>query len=80
MRDTILSGLLEANENFAVGAEHRMSVRPSIRLLKPGTFADFRSWKGEMAGVGSSQVKVPVIMRDPNAQALVLCKVVGEVE
>ncbi|EIW81567.1 hypothetical protein CONPUDRAFT_90431 [Coniophora puteana RWD-64-598 SS2] len=79
VRDKILDGLLEANENFASGAKRGLPVRPSIRLLAPGTFAEFRSWKGKMIGVGSSQVKLPIIMLDPKAQDYLLSKVINEI-
>ncbi|EIW76591.1 hypothetical protein CONPUDRAFT_76226 [Coniophora puteana RWD-64-598 SS2] len=78
-RDALLSGLINANENFAVGATKGSSVKPSIRLLSPGSFGAFRNWKGATNGTGSSQIKVPLIMVDPKGQEFTLSRVIDEV-
>ncbi|KAI6038444.1 GH3 auxin-responsive promoter [Pisolithus marmoratus] len=41
---------------------------PTIRIVKPGTFADYRRWRGESMGFGVGQIKVPVVLSDPRAQ------------
>jgi len=78
-RDKILKGLIEVNTNFSSGAERGLPVTPTIRLLAPGSFADFRSWKGTVNGVGSSQIKLPIITLDTKAQEFLLSKVVAEI-
>ncbi|EIW81570.1 hypothetical protein CONPUDRAFT_144290 [Coniophora puteana RWD-64-598 SS2] len=78
-RTQILVSLLEANSSLYTGPEPGSPVRPSIRLLAPGTFGEFRLWKGAVTGMGSTQVKVPTIMLDPKAQEFILARVVGEV-
>ncbi|KAG0708384.1 GH3 auxin-responsive promoter [Suillus ampliporus] len=41
---------------------------PTIRVVKPGTFMEYRKWRFEAAAIGTCQVKVPVVMSDPIAQ------------
>ena len=51
---------------------------PSVRLLRPGTFAAFRQWKAERMSIGPGQVKVPVILADEASRKWILERVVGE--
>ncbi|EIW81597.1 hypothetical protein CONPUDRAFT_154129 [Coniophora puteana RWD-64-598 SS2] len=79
VRDSIMASLVEANENFAVGAKKGSSVKPTIRVLAPGAFSEFRRWKGEINRTGSSQIKLPLIMIDTKGQEFLLSRVVDEV-
>ena len=56
----------------------RVMRQPTIRIVKPGTFMEYRRWKVETAGVGISQVKVPVVMQDPKAIKWMVERVVME--
>jgi hypothetical protein len=39
---------------------------PTIRILKPGTFKEYRHWKAKTNGISSSQIiKVPTMLTDP---------------
>ncbi|KAG0702339.1 GH3 auxin-responsive promoter, partial [Suillus ampliporus] len=38
---------------------------PTIRVVKPGTFMEYRKWKFEAAAIGTCQLKVLVVMSDP---------------
>ena len=38
---------------------------PTIRILKPGTFKEYRQWKGDTSGISSGQIKVPTMLTDP---------------
>ena len=39
---------------------------PTIRILKPGTFREYRNWMAKKNGISSSQIiKVPTTLRDP---------------
>lgn len=71
--------LLEVNGNLVMAAERDLYVRPTIRLVAPGTFSDFRHWRGMTLGVGSTQVKLPTILGNPEAQEYILSRVVGKV-
>ena len=49
---------------------------PTIRIVKPGTFMEYRQWKSESKGL--SQAKVPAVMSDPNALEWIAERVVRE--
>ena len=38
---------------------------PTIRILKPGTFREYRHWKAETSGINAGQIKVPIMVTDP---------------
>ncbi|KAG9312101.1 GH3 auxin-responsive promoter [Chiua virens] len=68
----------------ATNAEHRrahdlgrMSL-PTIRIVRPGTFTEYRHWKAEIANVGSGQIKVPPVLHQPNEQDWIVERVVQE--
>ncbi|KAH7927996.1 hypothetical protein BV22DRAFT_1031156 [Leucogyrophana mollusca] len=52
--------------------------QPSIRILKPGTFAEFRQRKVELANSGAGQMKVPVVLSDEPAQKWLFERVMEE--
>ncbi|EIW75937.1 hypothetical protein CONPUDRAFT_131422 [Coniophora puteana RWD-64-598 SS2] len=78
-RDVIRDALVETNGNFAISAKRGSAVRPTIRILAPGTFAEFRHWRGSLNASGSSQIKVSLITLDPRSQEFFLGKVIDEV-
>jgi len=79
-RETIMRGLSSHNASFVDGISECRSSWPTVRIVAPGTFAEFRLWKGRVNGAGCSQVKVPIIMTDEKAQVFVLERVVMELE
>ena len=52
--------------------------QPIIRIVKPGTFMEYRRWRVDSAGVGINQVKVPVVMLDSKAINWMMERVVME--
>jgi hypothetical protein len=38
---------------------------PTIRILKSGTFKDYRQWKSYTRGISPGQMKVPTMLTDP---------------
>ncbi|KAG0708383.1 GH3 auxin-responsive promoter [Suillus ampliporus] len=52
---------------------------PTLRVVKPGTFAEYRQWRGEAAVIGTCQMKVPVVMSDPIAQEWIMNRVELEI-
>ena len=52
--------------------------QPTIRIVKPGTFMEYKRWRVDSAGVGINQVKVPVVMQDSKAIKWVVERVVME--
>lgn len=63
--------LCRLNEEFD---PQRMQI-PNIRVLEPGTFAEYRKWKIEMSNSGAGQAKVPVLMWDNTAREWMLARV-----
>ncbi|KAF9234048.1 GH3 auxin-responsive promoter [Melanogaster broomeanus] len=53
-------------------------LTPTIRIVKPGTFMEYRRWRGEQMNVGAGQIKVPVVLSDSAAQEWVVERVVQE--
>ena len=68
----------------ATNVEHRHALEngqirlPTIRIVKAGTFAEYRQWKGENANIASGQIKVPLVLINPTAQEWILERVVQE--
>ena len=53
---------------------------PTIRILKHGTFKEYRQWKAKTNGISSSQViKVPTMVIDPVSIDWLVERVVLEV-
>ncbi|KAF9231635.1 hypothetical protein BU15DRAFT_68166 [Melanogaster broomeanus] len=44
----------------------------------PGTFMEYRRWRGEQMNVGAGQIKVPVVLSDSAAQEWIVERVVQE--
>ncbi|KAI6154826.1 GH3 auxin-responsive promoter [Pisolithus tinctorius] len=65
------SELCRLNEEFD---PERMQI-PTIRVLEPGTFGEYRRWKVEVTNSGSGQGKVPVLMKDSTAREWMLARV-----
>ncbi|KIJ10893.1 hypothetical protein PAXINDRAFT_172025 [Paxillus involutus ATCC 200175] len=51
---------------------------PTIRIVKPGTFTDYRRWRGEKMNLVGGQIKVPVVLLDCVAQEWILERVISE--
>ncbi|KAI5986935.1 GH3 auxin-responsive promoter, partial [Pisolithus albus] len=66
--------LCRLNEAFD---PQRMQI-PTIRVLKRGTFAEYRQWRIGVTNSGSGQTKVPVLLWDKAAQEWMLAHVQRE--
>jgi len=53
---------------------------PTIRILKPGTFKEYRHWKAETSGINSGQIKVPTMVTDPATCGWLAKRVVLEIQ
>ena len=51
---------------------------PMIRIVKPGTFSNYRQWRGGKLDNGVGQIKVPVVMMDPASLEWVEERIVKE--
>ncbi|KAF9223196.1 hypothetical protein BS17DRAFT_802680 [Gyrodon lividus] len=71
--------LCRSNPNIKRGLELQIIGSPTIRILEPGTFRDYRRLKIEATNTGSGQMKVPVVMWDQTVQEWMLQRVEREV-
>ena len=51
---------------------------PTIRIVKPGTFMEYRRWRVDSKGVGINQAKIPAVMWNPQMLQWMQDKVVRE--
>ncbi|KIJ64579.1 hypothetical protein HYDPIDRAFT_111943 [Hydnomerulius pinastri MD-312] len=56
--------LQKNNENYLRDSSAGKIATPIIRVLRQGTFSDFREWKIRTTNVASGQVKVPPVVWD----------------
>ncbi|KAI6106200.1 GH3 auxin-responsive promoter [Pisolithus croceorrhizus] len=54
--------LQKNNENYLKDSRVGKIGVPCVRVVRPGTFGDFREWKVRTKGAASGQVKVPVVI------------------
>ena len=56
--------LQSANENYLKDSNAGKIGVPTIHVLKPGTFSEYREWKIKTMNISSGQVKVPLVVWD----------------
>ncbi|KAF9219104.1 hypothetical protein BS17DRAFT_761510 [Gyrodon lividus] len=56
--------LCASNFNYAKDLEGRRIGPPTVRVVRKGTFMEYRAWKIEQIGSGFVQTKVPVVTWD----------------
>lgn len=74
----LLDNLCACNENFNLTIGWGRLLPPTIRIVKPGTFREYRQLKIETSKVGSGQVKVPVVTWDENTKKWLMERVIQE--
>ena len=60
--ERILDALSRTNENVPYALERGLLGKPSIRVVKRGTFSEFRQLKFDEGARNPGQVKVPVVL------------------
>lgn len=75
----VLANLGTSNPNVLHGIGRQAMGRPTVRIVRPGTFCDFRRRKTEAAGGSAGQAKVPVVMWDAASQEWMFERVEREV-
>ena len=60
-----LDELSRSNENIAEAPARDLFRQPTIRIVRSGTFSDFRQLKLDEGGNNLGQIKVPVILLKP---------------
>ena len=61
----IVQERLQKNAIYKTYCDDSFAGDPTIRILKPGTFKEYRQWKGDTSGISSGQIKVPTMLTDP---------------
>ncbi|KAH7903871.1 GH3 auxin-responsive promoter, partial [Hygrophoropsis aurantiaca] len=56
--------LRRINHNVNLDFTNRAIGEPTIRILKPGTFSEYRQWRVGIARTAAGQIKVPVFVTD----------------
>ena len=64
-RQKALKALLSTNDEHQRAFDTGRLRQPTIRVVKHGTFSDYRRWRGERLNAGVGQIKVPAVMVDP---------------
>lgn len=73
----IFEDLMENNEYHMAFWQGR-ARKPTVRLVKKGTFTEYRRQKCENTNVSMAQVKVPIVLSDPSFREWLLQKVTME--
>ncbi|KIJ59264.1 hypothetical protein HYDPIDRAFT_100975 [Hydnomerulius pinastri MD-312] len=74
----LFDALVATNIEHQVALEKGQTRLLTIRVVEPGTFMDFRRWRGETMNIGSGQIKVPVVLTDAATQEWMLGRVIQE--
>ena len=73
--------LAERNEAYALCVKTKRVGAPTVRVVRPGTFREYRDWKIRKSGKGTGmQVKVPVVVLDRETVDWLEERVVDEVK
>ena len=75
--ERLFDALVATNATTSVRARTEMRL-PTIRIVRAGTFAEYRRWKGERVNVAAGQIKLPLVLVHPDVQAWILGRVVRE--
>ncbi|KIM68271.1 hypothetical protein SCLCIDRAFT_106612 [Scleroderma citrinum Foug A] len=67
IKQKVLGTFLAIHADYQERVDLGRMRQPTIRIVKPGTFMEYRRWRVDGAGVGINQVKVPVVMWDSKA-------------
>ena len=71
----IEAALCRSNDNVMGMLYDGRLASPTVHVLKPGTFREYRTLKIKAAITGTGQVKVPVVLWDHEAQERMLRRV-----
>lgn len=77
-RQKAFEALVATNSQLQSEFDQGQLRLPTIRIVRPGAFTEFRRWRGESKKVGLGQLKLPVVMMDPESLEWVAETVVTE--
>ncbi|KAF8888321.1 GH3 auxin-responsive promoter [Infundibulicybe gibba] len=71
--------LCATNDTYARFTKGNSTIGvPSVRIVAPGTFGAYRSWRIQASGSGGGQIKVPTIIYNPETRDWLAGRVVKE--
>jgi len=74
----LLAEFVRLDEWFGLALNSKRLKPPTIRILKTGTFTEYRRWRLDMNKSGPGQVKVPVVLWDNTAREWIFQRVERE--
>jgi hypothetical protein len=66
------------NENYLRETQAGKIAPPVVRVLRQGTYGEFRDWKVHVTGMGAGQIKVPPVVWDEELRNWLGVRVIGE--
>ncbi|KIM36506.1 hypothetical protein M413DRAFT_78132 [Hebeloma cylindrosporum] len=76
----IVKDKLQTDKGYKFYSESDGIGDPTIRILKSGTFKEYRHWKAETSAINAGQIKVPTMVADPVTVEWLAERVVIEVQ
>ncbi|KAI6124025.1 GH3 auxin-responsive promoter [Pisolithus croceorrhizus] len=67
-RQKAFAALVATSDEHQIAFDTEEFGLPTIRIVKPGAFADYRRWRGETTKIGAGQMKLPAVLTDPKVQ------------
>ncbi|KAI5990143.1 GH3 auxin-responsive promoter [Pisolithus albus] len=77
-RQKAFEALVRANEEHQRAFDAGQIRLPTIRVVKPGTFAEYRLWRCESTNAGVGQIKVPIVLSKEDQQEWIVERVIAE--
>ncbi|KIJ13239.1 hypothetical protein PAXINDRAFT_13998 [Paxillus involutus ATCC 200175] len=74
----LFNALAAVDYNYKDAVNQSHVGLPTIRIVKPGTFTDYRRWRGEKMNLVGGQIKVPAVLLDCAAQEWIVERVISE--
>ena len=72
---SVFDALVATNMDHERARAHKQMRLPTIRIVRAGTFPEYRRWKGESA---HGQIRVPLALVHPDVQAWISERVIRE--
>ena len=76
--ERLFEALGNANDEYLHPLQSGETCFPTIRIVKPGTFMEYRRWKGARMKIGLGQIKVPVVLSGAESHEWILERVMYE--
>ncbi|KIK77127.1 hypothetical protein PAXRUDRAFT_167724 [Paxillus rubicundulus Ve08.2h10] len=74
----LFDALAAIDHNYRDAVNQSHAGLPTVRIVKAGTFMDYRRWRGEKMNLVGGQIKVPVVLLDCATQEWIVERVITE--